>query len=179
MRHFRVEYSNTEFFFRSEGDLLGTLLTDSTVYEEIGEEKEKRKWNDKIDVALACDIAEHGLAAFKYDDDTLTLLRKVIEQARKWVAGEGAFDEVKAAAHKASTHTLLHRSANRRLPEYAAAYAVYSIAPKRRDLNVECFSAADSAAYAVLCAFGEAGKPVEEEKAWQTKRLLQYLDGEA
>ena len=105
-------------------------------------------WNERTQRLFACDCAEHVLGNFENKYPDDDRPRKAIEVARAFANGTATEEELSAVVSAAYSARSAARSA-----AYSARSAAYSAR-----------SAAYSAAYSA-------------ERAWQTNRLFEYLDG--
>ena len=111
-------------------------------------------WNERTQRLFAADCAERGLPLFEARRPDDARPRRAIEAARAFARGEIGRGELRAAAYAAHA---AYAAAD--YAAYAAAYAAAS-------------AAADAAADYATAAYARA-----DERAWQTERLWEYLDG--
>jgi hypothetical protein len=123
-------------------------------------------WDRRVLVAWACDCVERALAVWRnrYPKDKRPA--ECIATVRAWLRGEATIEQVRQARAAAA--------------DAAAAYAADAAAAVRAAAAADAAAAAaaDAAAYAAAAAYARA-KAREVEKAWQSDRLLAYLDGKA
>jgi hypothetical protein len=134
-------------------------------------------WSRRVLVAWACDCAERALAAFerRYPNDNRP--RKCIETTRAWLRGGATIEQVWQACASASAASAASAAAYAAAADASASAAYAASASAASDASAAAAAAAASdAAYAAAAA--DRGKARAAEKAWQTSRLTEYLDGQ-
>jgi len=123
-----------------------------------------KTWNKRTARLFACDCAEHVLHIFqeKYPDDTRPA--EAIDVARLYANGKATEEELNkaraAAAAAAASYNTARAARAARAAAYAAAASAYYAAT----------DAADAAYYAIVS--------YRNERTWQYKQLIKYLNGE-
>jgi len=123
----------------------------------------KLEWDDRIARSFACDCAERVLPIFEKEYPNDKRPRAAIEAARGYLAGV-VTETARAAAGAA---------------EAAAGAAAWAAGAAWAAAGAAAWSAAGAAAWSAAGAAEAAAWAATgaTEKKWQTKRLLEYLNG--
>jgi len=117
-------------------------------------------------VSWACDCAGRVLPTCEKEYPKDKRPRKAIKITRAWVAGKATLEEVGVAADAAADAA------------YAAADADAAYAADAAASAADAAYAADAATYAAASA-ADAAADAAAERTWQSKRILEYIRGEA